>query len=78
MKSSWQTDIGTLACRWSEVGRRFQYQPAWMQEASGVQGSYLPPLPDFASHSPLAGASWFELHCPEPKSECACAIPIKT
>jgi hypothetical protein len=31
-----------------------------MQEASDVHGSYLPPLPDFASHRPFAGASWFE------------------
>jgi hypothetical protein len=59
MKSSWQTDTGTLECRWSEFGQRVQYKAAWMQEASEIQGSYLPPLPDFASHSPFGGATWF-------------------
>jgi len=62
MESSWQAETGTLECRWFETAERVSYNPAWMQEASGIQGSYLPPLPDFASHSPFAGASWFELH----------------
>jgi hypothetical protein len=69
MKSSWQTDTGTLACRWSEVGQRVQYNSAWMQETSDIQGGYLPPLPDFASHSPFGGASWFEPHTADRNSE---------
>jgi len=69
MKSSWQTDTGTLACRWCDVGQRVQYNPHWMQENSDIQGSYLPPLPDFASHSPFGGASWFELHCADCNSQ---------
>jgi hypothetical protein len=40
-----------------------------MQEASEVQGSYLPPLPDFASHNPFGGASWFERYTPARDSE---------
>ena len=28
MKSSWQSESGHLACRWSEVGQRVQYNPA--------------------------------------------------
>jgi hypothetical protein len=63
MKSLWRTDAGTLACHWSEAGQHIQYKSEWMLEASGVQGNYLPPIPDFASHSPLGGASWLELHC---------------
>jgi hypothetical protein len=55
MRSSWQIEAGHLVCRWSEVGQHLQYNPPWMQEASDVQGSYLPPLPDFASHSPFGG-----------------------
>ena len=62
MKLSWQTETGNLACCWSEVGQRVQYNPDWMQETSEVQVGYLPPLPDFASHSPFGGASWFEPH----------------
>jgi hypothetical protein len=27
-----------------------------------MQGAYLPPVPDFASHSPFGGASWFQPH----------------
>jgi hypothetical protein len=29
----------------------------------------LPPLPDFASHSPFGGASWFERYTPHRDSE---------
>jgi hypothetical protein len=60
MRSLWQMDSGHLVCRWSEVGQRAQYNPLWMQEASDAQGSYLPPAPNFASHSPFGGAAWFE------------------
>ena len=62
MKSSWQTETGNLACRWSEVGQRVQYNPRWMQEASDIPSGYLPPLPDFASRSPFGGVSWFQPH----------------
>ena len=55
MRSSWATETGHLACRWSEIGQRVQYNPRWMQEASDTQGSYLPPLPDFVIHSPFGG-----------------------
>ncbi|HUK48553.1 MAG TPA: hypothetical protein VLW06_13210 [Terriglobales bacterium] len=34
--------------------------PAWMDQMKDIQGSYLPPLPDFADHSPFGGATWFE------------------
>jgi len=69
MRSSWQAETGHLACRWSEVGQRVQYDPHWMQEASDKQGGYLPPVPDFASHSPFGGATWFELHAARRDSE---------
>jgi len=61
--TSWETQTGHLACRWSEVGQRVQYNPRWVQETSEIQSGYLPPVPDFASHSPFGGvASWFQLH----------------
>lgn len=69
MSSSWQMDAGHLVCRWSEVGRHVQYNPPWMQEASDARGSYLPPIPDFASHSPFGGPSWFERYCAKHDSE---------
>jgi hypothetical protein len=58
MKTSWQSQTGSLACRWSEVGQCAVYHPRWFQDASDTQGSYLPSVPDFASHSPFGGAYW--------------------
>jgi hypothetical protein len=31
-----------------------------MREASEIQGNYLPPIPDFASHSPFGGPFLFQ------------------
>jgi hypothetical protein len=69
MRSSWQTETGHLACRWSEVGQRVRYTPRWIEEASDIQSGYLPPIPDFASHSPFGGASWFQFHSADRRSE---------
>jgi hypothetical protein len=58
--SSWQKVKGDgLAFRWSKVGQRVQYNPEWMQENS--ESSYVPPIVDFASHSPFAGVFWFAI-----------------
>jgi hypothetical protein len=59
MRSSWQMETGHLVCRWSEAGRRIEYKPHWMQETGDTQSGYLPPVPDFASHSPFGGPSGF-------------------
>jgi hypothetical protein len=64
MKSLWQIETGHLVWRWSEVGQLIQYNSRWMQETSEIQGGYLPPLPDFASHSPFGGNSWFQPYAP--------------
>jgi len=64
MRSTWQMERGQLICRWSEGGQRGQYNPLWMQQASDIHGSYLPPVPDFASHSPFGGATWFQRFTP--------------
>ena len=67
---SWQTQTGKLVCCWYEVSQRLPYDRGWMQEASQAQGSYLPPTPDFASHSPFGGGTdWFQLHPNEPHSD---------
>jgi len=60
MRVSWQAQTGHLTCRWAEVGQRVQYNPSWMQETSDIQSGYLPPIPDFSSHSPFGGVSWFQ------------------
>jgi hypothetical protein len=60
--SSWQRDTAGLKCDWSEIGQGVRYNPRWMQETPNTQSSYLPPNPDFASHSPFGGAFWFLPH----------------
>jgi len=60
MKTSWESETGHLTCRWAEVGQRDKYHPRWMREISEAQSGYLPPLPDFTSHSPFGGVSWFQ------------------
>jgi hypothetical protein len=60
IRSLWGMERGCLVCHWSGVGQRVPYNPSWMRDASDAQGSYLPPVPDFASHSPFGGPSWFE------------------
>ena len=69
MRSSWQTEEGHLTCRWSDVGQRVQYNPRWMQGTSDIQSGFLPPPPDFASHSPFGGVSWFQPHPTDRDSE---------
>jgi hypothetical protein len=69
MNSSWQIEAGHLICRWSEVGKRIRYNPRWMQDAAHSHGSYLPPVPDFASHSPFGGPSWFARYKADRDSE---------
>lgn len=59
MKSSWQMETGRLVCRWSGIGQHVQYRPTWMKELSEIQSGYLPPIPDFASHSPFGEPSGF-------------------
>ena len=62
MKTQWLSEKGRLACRWYDLGSRRHYDLRWMMENLDVRGNYLEPVPDFASHSPFGGASWFELH----------------
>ena len=56
----WQIEKGRLVLKWSDSPTRQHYFPSWMREVESPPGSYLPPLPDFASHSPFGGAFWFE------------------
>jgi hypothetical protein len=66
----WQVEAGHLACRWVDVGQRVQYDLRWIQEMSYIRSGYLPPFPDFASHSPFGGGtSWFQIHAADRESE---------
>jgi hypothetical protein len=71
MAATWQLEGGRLVARWSETGPSVRYGPKWMQDVTNVQSGYLPPVPDFASHSPFGGASWFWFipHTPQTDSE---------
>jgi len=62
MKSSWQAETGRLGWQWSEVGPRIQQIPPWLQKLAEMPSGYIPPVPDFGSHSPFGGPSWFEPH----------------
>ena len=64
MTSSWRSDTGSLACRWTEFGGNLQPKPLWMREIPEMQSSHLSPITDFAAHSPFGGASWFEPNLP--------------
>ena len=67
---SWEMETGRLACRWCELGQRVRYDLRWMQEMSDIRSGYLPPPPDFASHSPFGGgSSWFQIHTAERESD---------
>ena len=59
MNRTWQVEAGHLICSWFEAGQGIAYNPPWVTEASDIPSGYLPPLPDFASHSPFCGAFWF-------------------
>jgi len=70
---SWQIETGHLACRWSEVGQHVQFNPRWMRETSDNQSGYLPPAPDFSSHSPFWGS-----HLVLPMWQARIALKLKT
>jgi len=59
MTSIWQIKEGHLVQRWSERKEGAKYDAPWMQTTSHVQSGYLPPMPDFSSHSPFGLPSWF-------------------
>jgi hypothetical protein len=61
MKMSWQTATDRLACRWSEVGQRVQYNAPWIQDASRNvhRKNISPSVPVFATLSRLGGREWY-------------------
>jgi hypothetical protein len=60
MNTSWLSESGDLLCRWTDAGAGIPYSPPWGQEtSSGVDQTFVEPLPDFAAHSPLGSGEWF-------------------
>lgn len=60
MKTRWEAEPGRILCRWSEVGERTEYSPAWMQEASKSIEYHAPAaVPNFSMHSALGSGEWF-------------------
>ena len=68
MNCSWMPEAEILACHWSEVGRPSDYDPSRMLENSEGHGAWLPPVPDFASHSPFGVPPGFKRTCNDPDS----------
>ena len=60
MTIQWSFDENRSAMRWTDMTGKAD-QPSDANE-SEMNGSYLAPLPDFASHSPFGGATWFTPH----------------
>jgi len=60
MKISWQAETGHLESHWSELLGRSRYDGSWMAKTEDVHSSYFAPTPDFASHSPFGGPTWFQ------------------
>jgi hypothetical protein len=60
MKTSWQSETRSLECRWFEAGQAVQRVGPQIEGASESRDrSFLPSIPDFASHSPLGSGEWF-------------------
>lgn len=60
MMSSWQTETGHLVCRWAGSLQRVRFDLRLDATDVGDHGSYLPPLPNLATHSPFGGVFWFQ------------------
>lgn len=61
MKISWQSDTDRLVCRWFEIGKRIQYNPRWIQDASqnaDQENASLLDM-DFAWLSRFGGSEWY-------------------
>lgn len=69
MTSSWQDESGQLACQWSRAWQRVEQAPQCLLEMAVMPSGYLPPVTDFARHSPFGGPSWFDSRSRLPHSE---------
>jgi len=62
MKMLWQTETDGIVCHWSDVGKRSEDNPAWMQDSSSNVRIENVPLPvlDFTRLSSFGGAGWYQ------------------
>jgi len=60
MNTTWQTESGSLECRWSGLVEHRPYTTDSPVEGSAkAEQSAFMPLPDFAAHSPFGSGEWF-------------------
>jgi len=61
MMNRWSFDGNRIVSHWTDIRCKADQVPERV-DAPEMSGSYLVPLPDFASHSPFGGATWFTPH----------------
>jgi hypothetical protein len=63
MAMSWHTEANRIACRWSEVGERVQYNPPWIQDVprGASRDNFSSSGVDFVRLSPFGGGDWYAL-----------------
>ena len=60
MNISWQTQTAHLECRWSNVGDRIPFEPAWLQnDLEGSDMLVANPILDLTTLSPFGGSDWY-------------------
>jgi hypothetical protein len=57
MMNSWQSESGSLVCRWS--GLVEPPSPAVLASLHEGYERFVPPMPNFAAHSLLGSGEWF-------------------
>lgn len=59
MNTAWQSESGSIECRWA-LALESGGAPSWLKERSAkeTRRDYVPPLPNFAEHSPFGSGEW--------------------
>jgi len=61
MTTQWSFHGNRIVSRWADISPAADHLDM-QEDAPQISGSYLPPPPDFASHSPFGGATWLAPH----------------
>jgi hypothetical protein len=59
MKTSWQSESGGLVCRWSALLDDESNSPITLRASTEAYASFMPPMPDFVTHSLLGSGEWY-------------------
>jgi hypothetical protein len=63
MKTSWQSESGGLICRWSGLLDDESNSPITLRASTEAYASFMPPVPDFVTHSLLGESGTFPGTC---------------